>query len=188
METQVIFSMLDLFKRKLFKIIFWLFVVIALPLTVLMFIGSQRYVYRAEVKIQSTAEVIFPYLYVPDQVIRWQDGVKSLSHPDNSFDRPGDTALLTLNSDDVEHSLRLKIDKILPSTHLITSTESDIFKSQTTWELKALKDHSIVQQQVVCFYGGVGRFLAPFLTSEAEQQLQSDLERLRKTVEAEHGH
>ena len=67
--------MLDLFKRKLFKIIFWLFVVIALPLTVLMFIGSQRYVYRAEVKIKSTAEVIFPYLYVPDQVIRWQDGV-----------------------------------------------------------------------------------------------------------------
>jgi len=180
--------MLDLFKRKLFKIIFWLFVLIALPLTVLMFIGSQRYVYRAEVKIKSTAEVIFPYLHMPDEVIRWQDGVKSLSPRDNNFDRPGHTASLILNSSDTEHTLTITIDDIFPSTHLTTSTESDIFKSQTTWELKTLGDHSVVRQQVVCFYGGAGRFIAPFLTSKAEQQLQTDLEQLRKTVEAEHDH
>ena len=178
--------MLDLFKRKLFKIIFWLFVLIALPFTVLMLIGSQRYVYRAEVRINSTADVIFPYLHTPDEVIRWQDGVSSLSPRENNFNRPGHTGSLILNGADTEHSLTITIDTISPSTHLITSTESGIFKSQTTWELKTYEDYSIVHQEVVCFYGGVGRFMAPFLTSKAERQLQADLERLKKTVEAEH--
>ena len=79
------------------------------------------------------------------------------------------------------------IKDIYPSTHLITDSETSIFKSQTTWELVTLEDHSVVRQEVVCFYSGVGRFLAPFMTSEAERQLQEDLWKLREVVEQQQG-
>ena len=177
--------MLELIKRKLFKIIFWLFVLIALPVTILMFVGSQRYIYRAEVKINSTADNIFPYLYTPEKVSVWQSSLKSLSIRDNEFNQPGDTATMILDGGEKDHRIPITIEDISPSTHLRTSSESEVFKTQTTWDLKAVDDHSIVRQEVVCFYSGIGRFMAPFLTDDAENQLQADLNQLRETVETE---
>ncbi|MEC9096167.1 MAG: hypothetical protein VX776_06005 [Planctomycetota bacterium] len=177
--------MLEFFKRKLFKIIFWLFVLIALPFTILIFVGSQRYVYRADVRINSTADNIFPYLYTSEKVAVWQTSLKSLSLRDNEFNQPGHTATLILDGGEKDHRIPITIENISPSTHLRTSSESEVFKTQTTWELKAFSDHSIVRQEVVCFYSGVGRLMAPFLTEEAENKLQADLNQLRETVEAE---
>ena len=82
----------------------------------------------------------------------------------------------------IEFPLRLKTFHPVP---LRTSSESEVFKTQTTWDLKAVDDHSIVRQEVVCFYSGIGRFMAPFLTDDAENQLQADLNQLRETVETE---
>ena len=177
--------MLELIKRKLFKIIFWLFVLIALPFSVLMFVGSQRYVYHAEVKINSTADNIFPYLYASEKVTMWQTSLKSVSLRDNEFNQPGHTATLILDGGEKDHRIPITIEAILPSTHLRTSSESKVFKTQTTWDLKAVGDHSIVRQEVICFYSGVGRLMAPFLTDDAENQLQADLNQLRETVETE---
>ena len=178
--------MLDLFKRKLFKIIFWSFVFIALPFTILMFIGSQRYVYHATVKINSPAEIIFPYLHTPDKVVVWQNGVKSLSLGNNQFNRSGDTATLVLDGQEKEHRITITIDKIVPDRYLITSSATEVFKAQTIWDLETFADHCIVNQEVIYFYGGVGRLIAPFLTGEAERQLQDDLSRLRQIIEKEH--
>ena len=177
--------MLKLIKRKLFKIIFWLFVLIALPFSVLMFVGSQRYVYHAEVKINSTADNIFPYLYASEKVTVWQTSLKSVSLRDNKFNQPGHTATLILDGGEKDHRIPITIEAILPSTHLRTSSESKVFKTQTTWDLKVVGDHSIVRQEVICFYSGVGRLMAPFLTDDAENQLQADLNQLRETVETE---
>ncbi len=177
--------MLELIKRKLFKIIFWLFVLIALPFSILMFVGSQRYVYHAEVKINSTADKIFPYLYASEKVTVWQTSLKSVSLRDNEFNQPGHTATLILDGGEKDHRIPITIEAILPSTHLRTSSESQVFKTQTTWDLKSVGDHSIVRQEVICFYSGVGRLMAPFLTDDAENQLQADLNQLRETVETE---
>ncbi|MAP73231.1 MAG: hypothetical protein CMJ55_03090 [Planctomycetaceae bacterium] len=177
--------MLELIKRKLFKIIFWLFVFFALPFTVLMFVGSQRYVYRAEVKINSTADNIFPYLYTSEKFSVWQSSLKSISLRDNKFNQPGHTATLILDGGEKDHRIPITIEDISPNTRLRTSSESKVFKTQTTWDLKAVGDHSIVRQEVICFYSGVGRLMAPFLTDDAENQLQADLNQLRETVETE---
>ena len=127
--------MLELFKRKLFKIIFWLFVLIALPFTILIFVGSQRYVYRADVRINSTAENIFPYLYTSEKVAVWQTSLKSLSLRDNEFNQPGHTATLILDGGEKDHRIPITIENISPSTHLRTSSESEVFKTQTTWDV-----------------------------------------------------
>ena len=179
--------MLDLFKRKLFKIIFCLFVFIALPFTILMLFGSQRYVYRAEVKINATAEIIFPYLYTPEKFSVWQKGVKSLTPDRIDFDQPGDSATIILSNDEENNTLPITIVEIAPSTHLITASDSPVFKTQTIWKLERFRDHSVLHQEAICFYSGVGRFMAPFLTTKAEQQLQKDLFMLRDTVERAHG-
>ena len=146
---------------------------------------KRQYIYRAEVKINSTADNIFPYLYTPEKVSVWQSSLKSLSLRDNEFNQPGDTATLILDGGEKDHRIPITIEDISPSTHLRTSSESEVFKTQTTWDLKAVDDHSIVRQEVVCFYSGIGRFMAPFLTDDAENQLQADLNQLRETVETE---
>ena len=136
-------------------------------------------------KINSTADNIFPYLYTPEKVSVWQSSLKSLSLRDNEFNQPGDTATLILDGGEKDHRIPITIEDISPSTHLRTSSESEVFKTQTTWDLKAVDDHSIVRQEGVCFYRGIGRFMAPFLTDDAENQLQADLNQLRETVETE---
>ena len=175
--------MLELFKRKLFKIIFWLFLLIAFPFSVLMVIGSQRFVYRAEVSISAPAEVIFPFLHQPSKVPLWQNGVLELKPIENDFNRPDQRAQLILAGDGKDHSIPIVIKDISPSSYLITNSETSFFKSQTSWDLKTFTDHAVVRQEVACFYSGVGRFLAPFMTSEAERQLQEDLWKLREVVE-----
>jgi len=124
-------------------------------------------------------------LYTPEKVSVWQSSLKSLSLRDNEFNQPGDTATLILDGGEKDHRIPITIEDISPSTHLRTSSESEVFKTQTTWDLKAVDDHSIVRQEVVCFYSGIGRFMAPFLTDDAENQLQADLNQLRETVETE---
>mgnify|MGYP001977552756 CR=1 FL=1 len=184
------YPMLELIKRKLFKIIFWMFVLIAVPFSILMLVGSQRFEYQAEVKLEATAEAIFPYLHDPDKVTLWQNGVLELKTDGNNFNRPGDTATLRLqgtSGKNSNHAFGMVIKDIFPSTHLITESEADIFKSQSTWELKTFADHSIVRHKVACFYSGVGRFLAPFMTDEAERQMREDLWKLKEVVEAEQG-
>ena len=186
-------SMLELFKRKLFKIIFWLFLLVAFPFTVLLLIGSQRFVYQAEISISAPVEAIFPFLHQPSKIPLWQNGVQELKPIENDFNRPDHRAHLILALDENDgkngnnHSIPIVIKDIFPSTRLITDSETSIFKSQTIWELKKLDDHSVVRQEVVCFYSGVGRFLAPFMTSEAERQLQEDLWKLREVVEQQQG-
>ncbi len=178
--------MLDLFKRKLFKIIFWMFVLFALPFSVLMLVGSQRYIYRAEIRIDAAIEVIFPYLHEPERVIQWQASVKSITPMDPEFNLPGHTALMVLQSEGSEHTVPITIEDIFPSTQLITSSETNVFKTQTTWELKPHGNQTIIRQEVVCFYSGIGRLMAPFLSDEAERQLREDLEILKATVEKVH--
>ena len=160
---------------------------VALPLLVagaLWVLGGRTQVYRAEIEIEAPPEEVFPYLTEPDRIAQWVDGLVEITPLTEGGHRVGATARLVVEQDGNRYEFIDEVTSTTANESLELHSQSDMFDADIRWELEPSKNGTHATAVMRTDFHGFYRFLAPMMRSTAEEQLQSDFERLKQLIES----
>jgi uncharacterized membrane protein len=141
---------------------------------------------EAAVEIERPAADVFPYLSAPERRLEWMEKLVASEQLTG-----GESGIGTRFHDVFEdHGHRIEIDAEVvewkPGERLATRLTSSGFESTARQRLEERDGRTRVEVEIETDYRSrVARIMAGVVTRQAQKQLEADLARLKRLVEAE---
>lgn len=174
------------------KIFVCVLVLMLLGVVVLYAMGSGEYRITATQKIKATRGEVFKLITEPESVEKWVTGVASIEpDPESEIEGHGVGAksIITVDAGGSNLIINDEVTKSQFNREMELKMTSDAFTVVNNFQLKLVEGFTpedevieVVQDYRIRFKG-VARVFAPFIKGMVEDQIKSDLKRLRDLAE-----
>ncbi len=160
-------------------------VLLVLAAATLYLLGGRKRTFRAEVRIDGSADEVWPWLVEPERLERWIGGlVESRPLGDGGL-RVGARSVETIEEGDRRSEMTTEVVALDPARLLAVRLESGVLTGRNRLELWPAGDGAtLLRQTLTVRYRGAARMFGPFLGGTVRRKLDADLDRLRASVES----
>ena len=156
----------------------------ALAMAVLWWMGGTVAEYQSEVMIGAAPERVYPFLTQPGKLKLWIGGLVDSQPIGDAVLRVGARSRETVEENGQREEMITEITGFEPGRLLEVRISSGSFEGSNRFVLDAATGGTHITQTLRFRLKGFARLLSPFLKGTVQRKLDSDLQQLKRTVEA----
>jgi len=149
--------------------------------------GGRAEIYSVSVTIDAPPEAVFPYLVEPDLLRGWITGLVETKPLTEGGPRAGARSTEIIERDGRRSEMETEIVEFEPNRHIEVHIVSDVMVADSDYTLTAADGKTRLTEIFIPRFVGWGRLFSLFVRGAIDQDLRTDLDRLKAAVESGSG-